>query len=186
MWDLNYFKYYFLKLLHINFDEQLLEDDFNSFADYLISAEGKYFMYRDFQCRNIMLKDSELYFIDYQGGRKGPLQYDLASLLYSAKTDLPEQLRDELLDYYIIKIKDLVSEKELSSFRIYYYAFVLVRIMQALGAYGYRGLYEKKEYFIKSIPMAIENLKIVLQKSEIPSALPELMSSLDKVCKLKK
>ena len=182
MWDLNYFKYYFLRLLQINFDEELLEIDFNTFADYLISAESKYFMYRDFQSRNIMLKDNkELYFIDYQGGRKGPLQYDLASLLYSAKTNLPENIRELLLGYYIEKIKGLVTDKEIEDFKSYYYAFVFVRIMQALGAYGFRGLYEKKEYFIQSIPFAIENLKTILKKLSIPGNLPELMHSIESI-----
>jgi len=183
MWDLNYFKYYFLKLMHINFDEQLLEDDFNAFADYLISAESKYFMYRDFQSRNIMMKAAdELYFIDYQGGRKGPLQYDLASLLYSAKTDLPEQIRDQLLEYYTEKIKGLVSDKENEQFSSYYYAFVLVRIMQALGAYGYRGLYERKEYFIQSIPLALDNLKTVLGKADSSCLKPKLRYLLETIC----
>jgi len=182
MWDLNYFKYYFLKLLYINFDEQLLEDDFNAFARFLNSAENKYFMYRDFQSRNIMIKEDNLYFIDYQGGRKGPLQYDLASLLYSAQTGLEEDIRDELLQYYINQTKGIISVSESQNFTSYYYAFVLVRILQALGAYGYRGIFERKAYFINSIPLAIANLKVVLEKLNIPIELQELNKCLNEIC----
>ncbi|RLD63533.1 MAG: phosphotransferase enzyme family protein [Bacteroidetes bacterium] len=180
LWDLNYFKYYFLKLAKINFDEQELEDDFNKLADYLLTTDCNYFMYRDFQSRNIMLHNYTTYFIDYQGGRKGALQYDLASLLYQAKADLPQNIRDELLNYYIIKAKDLtdIDEKEFIKF---YYAYVLIRIIQVLGAYGYRGFYEKKSYFIQSIPYAIENLKHVLKKINIPIKIPALNNVLNQI-----
>lgn len=180
LWDLNYFKYYFLKLKYIDFDEQKLENDFKSFSRYLTTISATYFMYRDFQSRNIMLKNSTMYFIDYQGGRKGPLQYDLASFLYSAKTNLPDEQRKELLLYYIELIKNRIPLKEIENFEKYYYAVVLVRIMQTLGAYGYRGLFEKKDYFIQSIPLALKNLKNVLSIVDMPVKLPELMKALNK------
>lgn len=185
MWDLNYFKYYFLKLFYINFDEQRLEDDFNSFADYLVNAPAHYFMYRDFQSRNIMLKNGTLYYIDYQGGRKGPLQYDVASLLYSARTNLSESLRELLLAYYKQKIKSQISRKEFNEFDGYYYAIVLVRILQALGAYGYRGIFEKKTHFISSIPLAINNLKKIQGKLDLQSPFPELSNVITAITKLK-
>lgn len=180
LWDLHYFKYYFLKLAQIPFDEQLLEDDFERFADYLLEAEHNYFLYRDFQSRNIMLVGGKPAYIDYQGGRKGALQYDLASLLYDAKANMPEEIREELLEYYLAELK---KEKEIDEdgFRKHYYGYVLVRIMQAMGAYGFRGFYEKKEHFLKSIPFAMENLRRVLKKAHLPINLPQLLTALDAV-----
>ncbi len=173
MWDLNYFKYYFLKLAKIPFDEQALEDDFQTFSDYLLTAESNYFLYRDFQSRNVMLKNNEVYFIDYQGGRRGALQYDLASLLYDGKADIPQQVRIKLLQYYLEELKQYipVNEKE---FTAYFRGFVLIRIMQAMGAYGFRGFYEKKEHFLKSIPYALKNLEFLLNDLKLPVEIPEL------------
>lgn len=180
LWDLHYFKYYFLKLAQIPFDEQLLEDDFERFADYLLEAEHDYFLYRDFQSRNVMLVNGEPAYIDYQGGRKGALQYDVASLLYDAKADMPEEVREEMLNYYITVLQ---QEKKLdaSVFRNHYYGYVLVRIMQAMGAYGFRGFYEKKEHFLKSIPFAMENLRRVLAKVQLPIEVPQLFNALEAV-----
>jgi aminoglycoside/choline kinase family phosphotransferase len=177
MWDLNYFKYYFLKLVKVPFDEQKLEDDFVSLAGYLLRADGNYFMYRDFQSRNIMLTEGRPWFIDYQGGRKGPLQYDIASLLYDAKAAIPDEVRDKLLEEYLDALEKqvLVDRKE---FVTYYYGFVLIRILQALGAYGFRGYYENKPHFLKSIPFAIQNLKSLLDRELIPPGLPMLKSVL--------
>lgn len=176
MWDLHYFKYYFLKLAGIPFDEQSLEDDFETFTDYLLKAERDFFLYRDFQSRNIMLRNGKPYFIDYQGGRKGALQYDLASLLYDAKADIPDDFREELLAHYLdIAGKKLtINDKK---FKEYFYAYVLVRIMQALGAYGFRGFYERKEHFLLSIPYAIQNLTKLLEK-DLPVQIPALRESL--------
>ncbi|PVX49965.1 phosphotransferase family enzyme [Balneicella halophila] len=186
LWDLHYFKYYFLKLAQIPFDEQLLEDDFQRFADYLLEAEHDFFMYRDFQSRNIMLIDGKKpAYIDYQGGRKGALQYDLASLLYDAKADIPEEVREELFEYYL---NELQKEKQIDAdaFRKHYYGYVLIRIMQAMGAYGFRGFYEKKEHFLKSIPYAMGNLKRVLQKADLPIKVPQLLKALDAVANSKR
>lgn len=180
MWDLNYFKYYFLKLAKIPFDEQALEDDFQNFSDYLLAVDNNAFLYRDFQSRNIMLKDGKVYFIDYQGGRRGALQYDLASLLYDAKANIPEAEREDLLNFYL----DELSQYKLidrSKFKSLYDGYVLIRIMQAMGAYGFRGFYEKKEHFLKSIPFALKNLETLLDKNTIQVEVPELMKVLKAV-----
>jgi len=173
LWDLNYFKYNFLKLGRISFDEQLLENDFQKFASFVASANSDYFLYRDFQSRNIMLKDDLIYFIDYQGGRKGALQYDVASLLYDAKAEIPHNIREELLQHYlsILESDYGLSKKEFLKF---YYAFVLIRIMQAMGAYGFRGIFEKKVHLIKSILPASNNLKYLLENNKLDFDIPHL------------
>jgi len=180
MWDLNYFKYYFLKLAKVPFDEQALEDDFQVFSDYLLSAESDFFLYRDFQSRNVMLKENRVYFIDYQGGRKGALQYDLASLLYDGKADIPQPVRQELFGFYIGELKKY-TDVDLDEFTAYYKGFVLIRIMQAMGAYGFRGFYEKKEHFLKSIPYALINLEYLLNELNLPVRIPELVKVLKDV-----
>jgi len=179
-WDLTYFKYYFLKLAKIPFDEQKLENDYAELIDFLQKAESDYFLYRDFQSRNIMLTDGKLYFIDYQGGRKGALQYDLASLLYDAKADLTEEFRAEILQYYILQLKNykVFDEKE---FVNTFYGFVLIRILQAFGTYGYRGFFERKEHFLLSIPYAIENIRWWLENIHIPLKIPELRRILKQI-----
>ena len=180
MWDLNYFKYYFLKLAKIQFDEQALEDDYQAFCDYLLSADSNYFLYRDFQSRNVMLKNGEVYFIDYQGGRRGALQYDLASLLYDGKADIPQFVRQQLFDFYITELKKYIPVND-TDFTAYFKGFVLIRIMQAMGAYGFRGFYEKKEHFLKSIPFALKNLGILLEDLALPLKLPELLNVLNQL-----
>jgi aminoglycoside/choline kinase family phosphotransferase len=172
-WDLNYFKYYFLRLAGIPFNEQALEDDFDSLTSFLLSADCDYFLYRDFQSRNVMLRDGEPFFLDYQGGRKGALQYDIASLLYDAKADLPPELRQQLLDLYIEKLSGFIPV-EREAFLEFYYAYVYVRILQALGAYGFRGFYERKAHFLQSVPYALKNLRWLLHNVKLPIALPTL------------
>ncbi len=172
-WDLNYFKYYFLKLRYIPFNEELLEEDFVAFSHWLLDTDCGYFMFRDFQSRNIMLLEGQPYYIDYQGGRRGAAQYDAASLLYSAKSNLPEPVRQELLTHYI-NCLSTIQPIDKEAFRQRFYGYVLVRIMQALGAYGYRGYYERKDYFLGSIPLAIRNLRQVVECHPLPIDLPHL------------
>jgi aminoglycoside/choline kinase family phosphotransferase len=175
-WDLNYFKYYFLRLAGIPFNEQALEDDFVRLTKFLLSANRDYFLYRDFQSRNIMLREGRPFFVDYQGGRKGALQYDIASLLYDAKADLPPDLRQHLLDHYLDKLAGSIAfEREV--FMRHFYAYVYVRIMQAMGAYGFRGLYERKAHFLQSVPFALQNVRWLLENAHLPIELPALMDA---------
>jgi aminoglycoside/choline kinase family phosphotransferase len=175
-WDLNYFKYYFLRLAGVPFNEQALEDDFSRLTEFLLSANGEYFLYRDFQSRNVMLRDASPWFVDYQGGRKGALQYDIASLLFDAKADLPPALRQQLLDEYLVRLSDFIP-LERDAFMRHYYAYVYVRLMQALGAYGFRGFYEQKTHFLQSVPYALKTLRWLLENVELPIALPTLMDA---------
>ena len=173
-WDLNYFKYYFLRLAGISFNEQALEDDFSRLTKFLLTADRDYFLYRDFQSRNIMLRDDRPFFLDYQGGRKGALQYDIASLLYDAKADLPPELRQQLLDHYLDSLGGFIDLKR-DAFMQHYFAYVYIRIMQALGAYGFRGFYERKAHFLQSVPYALKNLRWLLHNVTLPIALPALL-----------
>jgi aminoglycoside/choline kinase family phosphotransferase len=175
-WDLNYFKYYFLRLAGIPFNEQALEDDFSRLTKFLLSAGRDYFLYRDFQSRNVMLREGKPFFVDYQGGRRGALQYDIASLLYDAKADLPPELRLQLLDHYLDELAGFVDLGR-DAFMQHYYAYVYVRIMQALGAYGFRGFYERKVHFLQSVPYALKNLRWLLEHVQLPIALPTLMDA---------
>jgi len=157
--DLNYFKYYFVKPHEeIDFNETRLGKDFEAFADFVSQAPCDFFMYRDFQSRNIMVKEEELYFIDFQGGRKGPLNYDVVSLLYQVKAQIPQSVRDELIHYYKEELKQFVDPEEVK-FDTYQPYFVYLRLLQVLGAYGFRGLIQKKSHFIESIPYALKELK---------------------------
>ena len=175
-WDLNYFKYYFLRLAGILFNEQALEDDFSRLTEFLLSAPRDYFLYRDFQSRNIMLRNGDPYFVDYQGGRKGALQYDIAALLYDAKADLPPELRQQLLDHYLDRLSSFIT-LDREAFLRHYYAYVYIRIMQALGAYGFRGFYERRVHFLQSVPYALKNLRWLLHNVRLPIPLPALMNA---------
>lgn len=176
--DLNYFKYYFLKVNEeINFNETRLNDDFQKLASYAIEAPSCYFMYRDFQSRNIMIKDNRTYFIDYQGGRMGPLQYDIVSLLYQVKAQLDESHRNELLQHYKDKLSLHLNIEDIG-FDKYYDTFVLLRLLQVLGAYGFRGLIQKKLHFLESIPFALKELISLRKRLKFPFKCKELSNVL--------
>jgi len=177
-WDLNYFKYYFLRLAGVPFNEQALEHDFARLTRFLLAADRDYFLYRDFQSRNVMLREGKPWFLDYQGGRKGALQYDIASLLYDGKANLPPALRQELLDAYLDCLGGVIDLNR-AAFMEHYYAYVYVRILQALGAYGFRGFYERKAHFLESVPYALKNLRWLAANVRLPVALPALMEALD-------
>ncbi len=181
--DLNYFKYYFVKPHEeIDFNETRLGKDFEAFADFVSQAPCDFFMYRDFQSRNIMVKDGELYFIDFQGGRKGPLNYDVVSLLYQVKAQIPQDTRDELVNYYKAELSQYMSP-EAVKFDTYQPYFVYLRLMQVLGAYGFRGLIQKKSHFIESIPYALKDLRIWNEKNPL-NAYPELQHVLSQLSTL--
>jgi len=176
MWDMNYFKYMFLKLVAVSFNERRLEYDFNLLADFLLETRQDYFLYRDFQSANVMLVTGDPWFIDYQGGRKGAPQYDVASLLYDAKAHIPENSRERLLDYHI---NNFCSEsgESISEFRGYYAGFSMIRLMQALGAFGFRGLYEKKPTFTGSIVPAVKLFIQLIDSGQLPVPLLELFQT---------
>jgi RNase adapter protein RapZ len=175
MADLLYFKYYFLDALRKPYNKQKLIDDFEALSTYLTHTEYKYFMFRDFQSRNILVKDNNsVYFIDYQGGMKGAPQYDVASMLWQARADLPADWKDRLLEDYMNAFEHLISsplDKHL--FKSQYNGYVLIRLLQVLGAYGFRGLFERKAQFLTSIPLALKNLKEFLKNQSIGITVPE-------------
>jgi len=164
LWDLNYFKHRFLDEFYKRpLDTVALESDFHTLINFLLEEERPYFLYRDFQSRNVMITNSQPYFIDYQSGRRGALQYDVASLLYDAKADLPEHFRNELIQDYLNEVQNYTRVNP-ERFLKYFDGFVLIRIMQAFGAYGYLSVVKKKRHFFKSVPFAINNLRIILDK----------------------
>lgn len=179
MWDLNYFKYNFLKLSGICFNESRLEDDFERLADYLLAEEYTTFMYRDFQSRNVMIKDGTPWFIDFQGGRKGPAHYDVASFLWQAKANIPASLREELIDEYLDSALQYAAIDR-DAFRRRLQHVVLFRLLQVLGAYGFRGLFEKKLHFLESIPPALEKVKELLAANDF-SCYPTLVNILGRL-----
>ena len=157
-WDLNYFKYCFLKGTKIEFSEPQLEDDFDTMVKEIMEQPAETFLYRDFQSRNVMIKDGQPYFIDFQGGRRGPTQYDVASFLWQAKANLAPELREKLIDAYLDELSTLASNLSPFAWRKALPHFVLFRTLQVLGAYGYRGYFERKPHFLESIPLALKNL----------------------------
>ncbi|MBS0012308.1 MAG: phosphotransferase [Bacteroidales bacterium] len=180
IWDLNYFKYMFLKLVAAPFNEKHLEKDFNTLVDFLLEAGQDYFLYRDFQSANIMVLDKKPWFIDYQGGRRGSAQYDPASLLYDPKAHVPQEAREILIEHYIKEFCKMTSTGE-SYFRKYYHGFVMIRIMQALGAFAYRGLYEKKPGFVQSIIPGVRILNNIIESGQLNISLPELFRILKEI-----
>ncbi len=183
LWDLNYFKYCFLKATGLEFQENRLEDNFEKLADFLLQNPTDTFMYRDFQSRNVMLKEGEPYFIDFQGGRKGPIYYDVASFLWQAKAQYGKRLREELLNTYIRSLSNYTDVNE-DEFKKALSHFVLFRLLQVLGAYGFRGYFEKKPHFLQSIPYALDNLRELMAENDF-SAYPYLMEVLGEMSNLK-
>ena len=180
--DLLYFLYYFVRALDLPYDKNLLLNDFEMLSSYLMQEENQFFMHRDCQSRNIMIKNGEAFFIDYQGGMQGALQYDIASLLWQARAQMPYDWRAELVDYYFDEVNILLEgnlDKE--NFLNNYDGFVLIRMLQTLGAYGFRGLFERKPHFIASIPFALKNLKWFLSNKKLPIRLPALQKLLEAV-----
>ncbi len=157
-WDLNYFKYCFLKGTKIEFSEPKLEDEFDAIVKVILAQPAETFLYRDFQSRNVMIRDGKPYFIDFQGGRRGPTQYDVASFLWQAKANFSPALREQLIDAYLDELKHLQPNLAETSWRAALPHFVLFRTLQVLGAYGYRGYFERKQHFLESIPLALKNL----------------------------
>lgn len=187
-WDLDYFKYHFLKLAHVPFNEDRLQRDFDRLVDRLLAADASFFLYRDFQSRNVMLRPDGAgvatpWFIDYQGGRRGALAYDVASLLYDAKAALPPALREDLLGHYLRALATCLPDLPVdeTAFRRDLPGYVLIRILQAMGAYGYRGFYERKTHFLLSVPHAIRNLEALLEGGLVPAEVPELRTVLERI-----
>jgi aminoglycoside/choline kinase family phosphotransferase len=172
--DLLYFKYYFLDTLQIPYDKEKLIDDFDALSTYLARVDHKYFMFRDFQSRNIMIRDGQVNFIDFQGGMRGALQYDVASMLWQARAELPDEWKTSLLSYYMDCVEELLQKPiDRTRFSTQYYGYVLIRLLQVLGAYGFRGLFERKSQFVSSIPQALRNLRWFCSNKQIGIVVPE-------------
>ncbi len=180
--DLLYCKYYFIDTLKIPYDKQALLDDFENFSSSLTNDNEQFFMFRDFQSRNVMVKDDAIYFIDFQGGMQGPLQYDIASLLWQAKAALPVKWKTQLLEIYIQEVEKLIPGKINSeNFHLQFNGFVLTRLIQVLGAYGFRGLFERKAHFLSSIPFALKNMKLFLSENGLVKGFPEFHKILETI-----
>jgi RNase adapter protein RapZ len=182
MADLLYFKYYFLDAIRKPYDKQKLIDDFEALSNYLTHTEYKYFMFRDFQSRNVQVKNNQVYFIDFQGGMKGAPQYDPASLVWQARANLPDDWKNRLLDYYMNHFEHVTKTSiDREVFKSQYNGYVLIRLLQVLGAYGFRGLFERKAQFLSSIPQALQNLKWFFENNSLGIAVPEFRKVL-KIC----
>jgi len=179
-WDLDYFKYYFVKRSGVKHNEYQLDRDFNNLLERLSSIDASHFMFRDFQARNILFANNKPWFIDYQGGRRGPLQYDIVSLLYQAKARIPEAIRESLIDYYIQEASKYMAINK-DTFINDLYPVALLRNLQTLGAYGLRGIIEKKQHFIESIPQAVENATKLFSLSGMKANLPEIVKIIEQV-----
>jgi len=174
MSDLLYFKYYFLDTLQLPYDKQAVLDDFDALSTYLTRTENKYFMFRDFQSRNIIVQNDKVHFIDYQGGMKGALQYDVASLLWQAKAKLSDDWKKRLLEFYMDQVDQFIEKPiDRITFVSQYNGYVLIRLLQVLGAYGFRGLFERKAHFLSSIPLALKNLQFFIMNERIGIVTPE-------------
>ena len=183
LFDLNYFKYCFLKATGLDFHELKLEANFRMLAKDLTAETCDAFLYRDFQARNVMLVDGEPRFIDYQGGRKGPFYYDLASFLWQASAKYPDKLRRDLIAEYYDSLKNYTEVPSERHFKARLDLFVLFRTLQVLGAYGFRGYFERKRHFIDSIPPAMDNMRNLLKNSTV-DAYPYLKEVLRNMCQL--
>ena len=171
--DLLYFKYYFLDTLKMPYDKQALLEDFEKLSSHLTQTGLVHFMFRDFQSRNVMIQEDRVHFIDYQGGMRGAPQYDVASLLWQAKADLSDEWKNELLHHYMNCADELLETPlDRHLFISQYNGYVLIRLLQVLGAYGFRGLFERKAHFLTSIPLALRNLRCLTNK-RIGLSLPE-------------
>jgi len=175
MADLLYFKFYFLDALQRPYDKQKLIDDFEALSNYLTHTEYKYFMFRDFQSRNILItNDEQVHFIDFQGGMKGAPQYDVASMIWQARANLPDEWKENLLEDYMNAFEAIIENTiDRDVFRSQFNGYVLIRLLQVLGAYGFRGLFERKAQFLTSIPMALKNLKWFFENQSLGIVLPE-------------
>ncbi|MCO5247700.1 MAG: phosphotransferase [Chitinophagales bacterium] len=173
-WDLNSFKYYFVRPLRVFFHEPSLQRDFHALTKWLLEEKHQYFMMRDCQSRNVMIKNGEPFFIDFQGGRKGALQYDAASLLWQAGAQIPMENRAQLLEFYIEKVQEKIPDLNIEAFRNRYYGFLLIRMLQVLSAYGFRGLFEGRSHFIESIPPALKNVDWFMKNVNLPIELSEI------------
>jgi aminoglycoside/choline kinase family phosphotransferase len=180
IFDLHYFKYYFVKAQKLAFDERKLEDEFIKITAWLNEADAEYLLYRDFQARNIMILENKPYFIDFQGAKSGPLAYDVASLLFQAKAELSPEIREELLFHYLEVLSKLDSKINTDLFLKHYYGFVLMRLLQVLGSYGFRGLFEGRKHFLESIPYGLKNLKWWMDSVTLPFEIPELRKIAEK------
>lgn len=181
MFDLNYFKYCFLKPSGVEFNEVLLQDDFEKFADDLLKDDGDTFLYRDFNARNVMIRDGQPYFIDFQGGRRGPIYYDVASFVWQARARYPQWLKEKMVESYIHALEGYM-DVDRTEFDSRLRLFRLFRSLQVLGAYGFRGLVENKAQFVVCIPQAISDLNELL--AELPSDYPYLQEVLLKMTSL--